>query len=178
MAAQHAQTNRYEQCVFVLFSFPINLLLHCMFLFFSSSLCVCVCVLFPFSQTLTFVQFLAGLTGSFPRRLCTAAELKFYFNAFVLSSGNNLRPNINCNTSAWVSGCEPGWACSVLENQDVDLQNSHEIPRRTHECDTCCEGFFCPHGLTCMIRKFFSLLTENATIIVSNFTNENVALVK
>ncbi|CAN1238106.1 ABC transporter G family member 24 [Linum grandiflorum] len=77
---------------------------------------------------------------------------------------NYLRPNLNCNLTSWVDGCEPGWACSVAGTQPVDLQNSHVIPPRTTNCKTCCEGFFCPHGLTCMIRKYltqFFLMLSN-----------------
>ncbi|XVE68841.1 hypothetical protein DITRI_Ditri09bG0102200 [Diplodiscus trichospermus] len=86
------------------------------------------------------------------RRLCTAAEAKFYFDAFFKSSSETtLRPNKNCNLTSWVSGCEPGWACSSGPNQQVDLENSQVIPARTHDCQPCCEGFFCPRGLTCMI---------------------------
>lgn len=90
------------------------------------------------------------------RRLCTAADIKFYFNSFYDSSGKNtfLKPNKNCNLSYWVSGCEPGWACSVAEDQKVDLRNSQEMPSRSLNCKPCCAGFFCPHGLTCMIREY------------------------
>lgn len=89
------------------------------------------------------------------RRLCTAAEAKFYFNSLFggAKSANYLRPNKNCNLSSWLSGCEPGWACSVGPNEQVDLRNSKDIPERTLDCEACCEGFFCPHGITCMIRK-------------------------
>ncbi|KAJ8759142.1 hypothetical protein K2173_004149 [Erythroxylum novogranatense] len=91
--------------------------------------------------------------GQLSRHLCTVAELKFYFNSFFESSYNDnyLKPNINCNLSSWVSGCEPGWTCRISGAQPVDLQNSRDIPSRTFNCQKCCEGFFCPHGLTCMI---------------------------
>ncbi|CAI0442702.1 unnamed protein product [Linum tenue] len=88
------------------------------------------------------------------RRICTAAEMKFYFDTMFSSSvkgPNYLKPNLNCNLTTWVPGCEPGWACSVGGTQQVDLQNSHDIPARTSSCQTCCDGFFCPQGLTCMI---------------------------
>ncbi|GKV46859.1 hypothetical protein SLEP1_g53820 [Rubroshorea leprosula] len=52
---------------------------------------------------------------------------------------------------SWVSGCEPGWACSVGKDRKVDLKNSKDIPDRTETCAACCEGFFCPRGITCMI---------------------------
>lgn len=94
--------------------------------------------------------------GDMAGRLCTAAELKFYFNSLFQTSvsSNYLKPNKNCNLTTWISGCEPGWACSVGANQPVDLKNAQEIPTRTDNCQACCEGFFCPHGLTCMIRKY------------------------
>ncbi|KDP44011.1 hypothetical protein JCGZ_05478 [Jatropha curcas] len=88
------------------------------------------------------------------QRICTAAEIKFYFNSFFSQgskSSNYLKPNKNCNLSTWVSGCEPGWACSVGRGKKVDLKNSETMPDRSTECQPCCEGFFCPHGLTCMI---------------------------
>ena len=92
------------------------------------------------------------------QRLCTAAEVKNYFTSFFTSGTtektNYLKPTKNCNLSSWVSGCEPGWACSAGSNK-VDLKNAKDVPVRTSDCQTCCEGFFCPHGLTCMIRKYF-----------------------
>lgn len=97
------------------------------------------------------------LTGDLPNRLCTAADLKFYFSNFIASRGTAttyLKPNRNCNITTWVSGCEPGWACSVGLNQRVDFTDSLEMPARTLDCQSCCEGFFCPQGLTCMIRKY------------------------
>lgn len=95
------------------------------------------------------------------QRLCTASEMKFYASSIILDtledsstkSSNYVKPNMNCNLSSWVPGCEPGWACSVGKDVQVDLKNSNEIPSRTLECQPCCEGFFCPHGLTCMIRE-------------------------
>ncbi|XP_048231490.1 ABC transporter G family member 28 isoform X2 [Ricinus communis] len=79
--------------------------------------------------------------------------MRFYFNSFFDPSAvdNYLKPNKNCNLTSWIPGCEPGWACSIGQDQPVDLENSRVIPARTHSCQTCCEGFFCPHGLTCMI---------------------------
>lgn len=93
--------------------------------------------------------------GDISRRLCSAAEVKFYFsNFFDKKSGNAnyLKPNKNCNLTSWESGCEPGWACST--NQEVDLKDSQNMPSRTRDCQACCEGFFCPRGITCMIRKY------------------------
>ncbi|XP_042511538.1 ABC transporter G family member 28-like isoform X2 [Macadamia integrifolia] len=102
-----------------------------------------------FSSQLAEFQF-----GDLPRRLCTAADIKFYFSTFFQrgsKSTNYLKPNKNCNLTAWVSGCEPGWACRVAVNQKVDLKNSRDVPHRIVDCKPCCEGFFCPHGITCMI---------------------------
>ncbi|KAJ6357960.1 hypothetical protein OIU78_005736 [Salix suchowensis] len=109
---------------------------------------------FNFSSNLDFLTKCIQKTGGdITRRICTAAEMKFYFNNLFQPSSidNYLKPNKNCNLTSWVSGCEPGWACSIGLNQPVDLENSKEIPARTRSCQTCCEGFFCPHGLTCMI---------------------------
>ncbi|KAL0662061.1 hypothetical protein Bca4012_098898 [Brassica carinata] len=91
--------------------------------------------------------------GDIGRRICTAAEMKFYLNAFFFKSSNPgyLQQNGNCNLTSWVSGCEPGWACSIDPTEQVDLQNSTDFPERTRNCMSCCEGFFCPRGLACMI---------------------------
>ena len=94
-------------------------------------------------------------------RICTAAEVKFYLDSYFSSKAsskrtNYLKPNKNCNLSSWVSGCEPGWACSSKRGQKVDYKNAKVIPSRTTNCRSCCEGFFCPHGITCMIRKLSS----------------------
>ncbi|TQD76072.1 hypothetical protein C1H46_038384 [Malus baccata] len=109
---------------------------------------------FNFSSNVDFLTSCIQKTkGDVTRRLCTAAEMKFYFNSFFEKSetANYLRPNKNCNLTSWISGCEPGWACRVGPNEQVDLENSQDIPARTQSCQPCCEGFFCPHGLTCMI---------------------------
>lgn len=109
---------------------------------------------FNFSSNLDFLTSCIQKTrGDVTQRLCTAAEVKFYFsNLFEGGSGSNyLKPNKNCNLTSWVSGCEPGWGCSVGPNQNVDLKNSQDMPIRKYNCRVCCEGFFCPHGITCMI---------------------------
>ncbi|GAB4854972.1 ABC transporter G member 24, variant 2 [Ancistrocladus abbreviatus] len=93
--------------------------------------------------------------GQVAQRLCTAVEIKLYLNnVFKRTSSQSsgyLIPNRNCNLSTWLSGCEPGWACSINPTVEVDLQNAHDIPSRTVDCEACCEGFFCPQGLTCMM---------------------------
>lgn len=102
--------------------------------------------------------------GALTRRLCTSAEISFYFRSLFQkegnTSGNNnfLKPNLNCNLSSWVSGCEPGWSCSIGEDKKLKLQAYTEIPERNLNCRPCCEGFFCPRGLTCMMRKCPSLV--------------------
>ncbi|KAE8679383.1 ABC transporter G family member 28 [Hibiscus syriacus] len=35
------------------------------------------------------------------------------------------------------------------------------MPSRTTDCQPCCEGFFCPRGLACMIRSYCPLATLN-----------------
>ncbi|PON68005.1 Phosphonate C-P lyase system [Trema orientale] len=125
---------------------------------------------FNFSSNLDFLSSCIQKTkGDIMRRLCTAAETKFYFNNLFSGaiSANYLKPNKNCNLTSWVSGCEPGWACSVGPNEQVDLRNSKEMPARTRDCQACCEGFFCPHGITCMIPcplgSYCPLATLNRT---------------
>ncbi|KAL0927164.1 hypothetical protein M5K25_001327 [Dendrobium thyrsiflorum] len=109
---------------------------------------------FNFSADLGFVaNCIKEINGDIRRRLCTAAEIKFYFSSFLINGGNSsfLRPNRNCNITTWVSGCEPGWACGAGEDQQVQLTDANNMPSRTQNCLPCCEGFFCPHGITCMI---------------------------
>lgn len=98
-----------------------------------------------------------SLIDDLVKRICTVAEINFYFTSLYGNgkTGSFLKPNKNCNLTSWVSGCEPGWACSVGEDQDVDLKNSKITPSRILSCQSCCAGFFCPQGITCMIRKNF-----------------------
>lgn len=107
--------------------------------------------------SLCFAPVCMSRAGDVMRRVCTAAEIKFYFNSYFGSarrSSNYLSPNKNCNLTSWVQGCEPGWSCSVGSGQKADLRNSKDMPARTEDCSPCCDGFFCPHGITCMIRKY------------------------
>ncbi|KAL3530541.1 hypothetical protein ACH5RR_009863 [Cinchona calisaya] len=116
---------------------------------------------FNFSKNTHFLtECIKSTRGDVTRRLCTAADIKFYSTSLVevaMESGGStppttyLKPNKNCNLSSWVSGCEPGWACSVGKDTKVDLKNSEDMPTRIVDCQPCCEGFFCPRGLTCMI---------------------------
>ncbi|CAA2997206.1 ABC transporter G family member 24-like [Olea europaea subsp. europaea] len=103
---------------------------------------------FNYSSNLDFLSACLAKNKDITTRFCTIAEIKFYFSNLI-SGGSHLKPNRNCNLSYWLSGCEPGWACSTEDL--VDLKNSHEIPRRASDCQSCCEGFFCPRGITCMI---------------------------
>ncbi|KAI3458951.1 hypothetical protein Pfo_015614 [Paulownia fortunei] len=105
---------------------------------------------FNYSSDMSFLTACLARTGDVTRRLCTAAEVAVYFDN-LKNGGNYLKPNRNCNSSYWVPGCEPGWACSTDTEEPVDLKNSHDIPARGSDCDSCCEGFFCPYGITCMI---------------------------
>lgn len=91
------------------------------------------------------------------RRVCYSSELHDYFQGF-FSGSTYLKPNRNCNLTSKVSGCEPGWACATSLTENVDMKDSKNMPARTEDCQPCCEGFFCPKGLTCMIRKYSQLL--------------------
>ncbi|KAG8380526.1 hypothetical protein BUALT_Bualt06G0024800 [Buddleja alternifolia] len=121
---------------------------------------------FNYSSDVSFLTTCLAKNPDVSRRLCTAAEVEIYFSN-LRNGGNSLRPNRNCNTSYWVLGCEPGWACSTDNEEPVDLQNSREIPARGSTCDSCCEGFFCPYGITCMIPcplgSYCPLATLNTT---------------
>lgn len=103
--------------------------------------------------------------GDVTNRLCTAAEIRSYFKSFTaggIKRSNYLKLNKNCNLTSWVSGCEPGWGCSLGQNQNVDLKAS-SIPSRTRDCQPCCAGFFCPEGITCMIRKY--VMTPSLSLV-------------
>ncbi|KAL8501364.1 hypothetical protein ACS0TY_020781 [Phlomoides rotata] len=113
---------------------------------------------FNFSKNTQFLAECLKQDKDAMQRLCTAAEVKFYGSSLMQSAEgggtkitNYLKPNINCNLSSWPSGCEPGWSCSTTKEDKVDFKNSKDIPTRVLSCQPCCEGFFCPHGLTCMI---------------------------
>nr|XP_017239355.1 PREDICTED: putative white-brown complex homolog protein 30 [Daucus carota subsp. sativus] len=112
---------------------------------------------FNFSKDLGFINdCIKEAKGDITQRICSAAEMKFYFTSFYKKEKENannhvLKPNKNCNLTSWSPGCEPGWACSIPQEQKADLKNSKSIPDRTDDCQPCCAGFFCPSGLTCMI---------------------------
>ncbi|EOA39665.1 hypothetical protein CARUB_v10008306mg [Capsella rubella] len=114
---------------------------------------------FNFSSNLRFLYSCQKTKGGgIERRICGAAEMKFYLDAFLnkthkIKNTEYLQPNVNCNRTSWPSGCEPGWGCSTLSPTEPvnQLQNHTQFPQRTENCMACCEGFFCPRGLTCMI---------------------------
>ncbi|XVE96638.1 hypothetical protein REPUB_Repub02eG0239900 [Reevesia pubescens] len=110
---------------------------------------------FNFSRNLDFLTNCVKKTkGDLTQRICTAAEIRFYFSSLFAKgtkTTNYVKPNKNCNLTSWVPGCEPGWGCNADQDQHVDLKNSTYLPSRTKSCQPCCEGFFCPRGLACMI---------------------------
>ncbi|KAL6534170.1 hypothetical protein OROHE_013095 [Orobanche hederae] len=112
---------------------------------------------FKFSNNLDFLSNCVKETKDVTKRICTAAEMKFYFSSFMdtkSADASFLKPNRNCNLTSWVPGCEPGWACTISQDAQVDLKNSKDFPDRTRDSQPCCAGFFCPRGLTCMIRSY------------------------
>ncbi|KAL2328579.1 hypothetical protein Fmac_022006 [Flemingia macrophylla] len=111
---------------------------------------------FNFTKDLSFLTMCAQeMKGDITQRVCTGGEMEAYAKSFANGdkSGTKsgfLKPNKNCNMSSWVDGCEPGWGCKANEKVDIN-SNKKDIPTRSIECLPCCEGFFCPRGLTCMI---------------------------
>ncbi|XP_058749265.1 putative white-brown complex homolog protein 30 [Vicia villosa] len=108
---------------------------------------------FNFKGRLDFVEACVKQKGDFTDRICTTAEIRNYFQSFFLEGGTSasyVKPNKNCNLTSWVSGCEPGWSCSADEKIDLK-KDVKDVPSRINDCQPCCEGFFCPQGLTCMI---------------------------
>ncbi|KAL8159869.1 hypothetical protein V2J09_001406 [Rumex salicifolius] len=91
-----------------------------------------------------------------PSRLCSQAEVEFYIDNLInqAKSGNGsigMTLNKSCNKTTWISGCEPGWACDINPDNSIQKLNTKDIPSRTTRCQPCCDGFFCPQGLTCML---------------------------
>ncbi|CAN6271010.1 unnamed protein product [Urochloa humidicola] len=110
---------------------------------------------FNYTSNLEFVdRCLTETQGDLLQRLCTPDEVKFYFSSLYDRDGDkniNLKTNINCNISSWRKGCDPGWACATDPVLDPRNRDSNKIPLRSRNCQACCEGFFCPRGLTCML---------------------------
>jgi hypothetical protein len=92
-------------------------------------------------------------TGQMPSMLCWKSEVELYVKTLT-SSRTGGRVSRNCNQNLWAPGCQPGWACSTEEYESLD---GSEVPSRALNCRPCCPGFFCPRGLTCMMRKSLSL---------------------
>ncbi|GFP89228.1 ABC transporter g family member 24 [Phtheirospermum japonicum] len=57
---------------------------------------------------------------------------------------NGGRPNNNCNSSHWVAGCEPGWACSTGRDVLVDLQIPGPYPQEYLIAAPVVRGSFAP----------------------------------
>ncbi|KAJ3679883.1 hypothetical protein LUZ60_016161 [Juncus effusus] len=82
-------------------------------------------------------------------RICTQSEIKFYFNSLF----GTAKMNTNCNLTSWVPGCNSGWACAASDQQTTPSDSKYRdiMPKRTEQCQPCCEGFFCPRSITCMM---------------------------
>ncbi|GMJ12090.1 non-intrinsic ABC protein 12 [Hibiscus trionum] len=109
---------------------------------------------FNFSNNMDFITNCIKKTkGDVTERLCTAAEINFYFHSLFSKGAKTgyVKVNKNCNLKSWVDGCEPGWGCFADPNQQFELKDENNMPSRTKDCQPCCEGFFCPRGLACMI---------------------------
>ena len=97
--------------------------------------------------------------------MCSGAEIKAYLNSLVYliqgsanAAASASITDINCNQSSWSKGCEPGWAKSQSEtvtNMSDLYQDDTTIPVRSNLADLpCCDGFFCPRSLGCMMRTY------------------------
>ncbi|XP_024986871.1 putative white-brown complex homolog protein 30 [Cynara cardunculus var. scolymus] len=117
---------------------------------------------FDFSGREEFFQNCQDKLHDLPIRLCTVSELRVYFTSFLKKAGDTkksisqshfLEPTKNCNLSSWTAGCEAGWASAANPGQQYDFNETdpQKMPFRTTNSKPCCEGFFCPQGLTCMI---------------------------
>ncbi|KAK9755609.1 hypothetical protein RND81_01G037600 [Saponaria officinalis] len=122
---------------------------------------------FDFGGNLDFLTACMERLKDVPKRMCTAAEAKIYMISLLdgsRKSSSYLKPNKNCNLSSWIDGCEPGWACSVGKDTKVDMKNSKDLPDRTQDCQSCCPGFFCPKGITCMMPCPLGAYCPSATL--------------
>lgn len=98
-------------------------------------------------------------------RICSGGEIKAYLSSLVdLVQSTASRAasasvaNVNCNEAQWSQGCEAGWS-KTLQVPVTDINSLYQqtslIPLRSDiAIQPCCEGFFCPRGLACMIRKY------------------------
>lgn len=86
--------------------------------------------------------------------MCDKAEIELYLSS--LGSKSIVRISRDCNQFSWAPGCQSGWACSTPDaNSFANNSFENPVPSRAENCRPCCPGFFCPHGLTCMMRKCF-----------------------
>lgn len=92
------------------------------------------------------------------QRLCVLAEVRLYFDN--IENLDKPKPNLNCNPRNWSGACEAGFSAQKLTPGGLD---SEVVPVRTSFKMPCCDGFFCPRGLTCMIRKFTSIVSALGT---------------
>ncbi|KAI3791799.1 hypothetical protein L2E82_05662 [Cichorium intybus] len=116
---------------------------------------------FDFEGREQFFQNCQNKLKDLPNRLCTVSELRVFFTSFLNNAGDKksvsqshfLGPTRNCNLTSWSPGCEAGWASTVNPGQKYDYNETDpkKMPFRTSNSKPCCEGFFCPQGLTCMI---------------------------
>lgn len=131
---------------------------------------------FNFSGNLSFLTTcLFETTGTMLDRLCSAGEINVYIDSLVglikSSESNGAAPPIstmNCNETYWSQGCEDGWsrslAVSVPNTTDL-YQNIASIPLRDNSSEVCCEGFYCPRGLSCMIPCPLGAQCPKATLV-------------
>uniref|UniRef100_A0A0D9XK46 ABC transporter domain-containing protein n=1 Tax=Leersia perrieri TaxID=77586 RepID=A0A0D9XK46_9ORYZ len=84
--------------------------------------------------------------GQMAGMLCEKEEIQIYVKS--LGKTRSTRVSRNCDQNSWALGCQPGWAC---ERPGVGSSEG-VVPSRAVNCRPCCPGFFCPRGLTCMIR--------------------------
>ena len=103
--------------------------------------------------------------------MCTSTEIKRYISSLtsiIQGSANDAASatilDSNCNKSRWTKGCEAGWSKSlsdVVSNMSDLYRNDTTMPFRTDLADIpCCDGFFCPRGLGCMMRKYTAPLED------------------
>jgi hypothetical protein len=126
------------------------------------------------SSSLTLSQLLFFVfPGEMLNLMCSAGEISNYVASLVDligDSGEAAQPisTVNCNLTNWSQGCEDGWARAVqnLTSMSELYQNVETIPQRSGDPYSCCGGFFCPRGLSCMIREcspYRSVYHESST---------------
>lgn len=132
---------------------------------------------FDFSANLTFLTTCLFETGAtMLDRLCSAGEIKAYIDSLVdliksSDSGSAAPPisNVNCNETYWSQGCEDGWSrtLKVGVKDMADLyKNISTIPLRDDTTEaSCCAGFYCPRGLSCMIPCPLGAQCPKATLV-------------